>query len=155
MSYAFTILFAVLSGWWDARAIKRQEEIDHGVRWAFRAMVVGIACCIAMMFTDRTVWHVLPLAVGCGFLFSAVFLLSLNLLRGLDWRYLGPRLAFRTSKDSRYDGTFHLIAQRATGLAQRTFQRPRRRPIWIAPSERAGLIAYAFELVVFALTLLV
>ena len=93
MIYAFTMAFAVLSGWWDARAIKRHEEInddDHSVRWAFRAMVVGIASCIALMFTDRPVWHVLPLAVGCGFLFSAVFRLSLNLWRGLDWRYLSP-----------------------------------------------------------------
>ena len=145
MIYAFTILFAVLSGWWDARAIKRQEEIDHGVRWTFRAMVVGVACCVAMMFTDRPTWHVFPLAVGCGFLFSAVFRLSLNLWRKEWWWYMGRMLGLRTEKDSWYDGVFHWVA-----WAFNRFKAFEGYPDY--PERLPAILAFAFELVVFALT---
>ena len=145
MIYAFTLAFAVLSGWWDARDIRLNKDIDHSVRWAFRAMVVGVASCIAMMFTDRPVWHVLPLAIGCGFLFSFVFRLSLNLWRGLDWRYVSP--------SSWYDWqflriTWHPIPREELVEAWHVYMAGR-------PTPRAGLLAYALELVVFALTLLV
>ena len=146
MIYAFTMAFAVLSGWYDARDIRLKRDIDHGVRWAFRAMVVGIASCIAMMFTDRPVWHVLPLAVGCGFLFSFVFRLSLNLWRGEWWWYMGARLDKRGEGTgaSIYDTLWHFLAWVSAGcLGKYDPYYPERLP---------AILAYAFELVVFALT---
>jgi len=154
MIYAFTLAFAVLSGWYDARDIRLKRDIDHSVRWTFRAMVVGIASCIALMLTDRPVWHLLPLAVGCGFLFSAVFRLSLNLWRGLDWRYVSP--------SSWYDWQFirntlgWVNPRRSMAVAEHTRNyHSGSFPEYAYNIHRAGLISYAFELVVFALTLLV
>ena len=153
MIYAFTLAFAVLSGWYDARDIRLKRDIDHGVRWAFRAMVVGVASCIAMMFTDRPLWHVLPLAVGCGFLFSAVFRLSLNLWRGLDWRYVSPSSWYdwQFLRSVGYHWREADIEQHASkyyGIGDlAVFQHQYRSNV-----HHAGLLAYTTEAVVFALT---
>lgn len=112
---ALTILFAVACGWYDARAIAMDEQIDHTSRWVFRALVVVVAVVFECIISDRATLSILPACLALGAAFSIAFRLSLNLLRRKRWWYLGRMSGLRRKGDSRYDGAFHWLAWRLSG----------------------------------------
>lgn len=135
----------------DDLKIAAGQEIDHGAALLDRILTGLLISAVVIAFEthERGLWHgMLLLPIGWAW-WTMLFRFSINRMRGLDWRYLGHRLVARSRNDSAYDTFFHIVAQRLTELAQRLLERPRKRRIWIAPTERAGAIAYAFEASVF------
>lgn len=131
-------LFTAAYAWWcamdDAEAIAAGKKIRHALQWCIRAAVVLGACWL------YDAWLMaLPLA----FLFSGVFRLCLNRLRGLDVRYVSP--------SNWYDRGFLWIcgAFVYTDSAEDHMD-------WLGVSteyrhrvHRAGTIAYIFEAVAY------
>ena len=74
-----TLALAELSAREDAWQIRRNLIIDHVMQWYIRAVVVLGVCWVC-----GVPW----LSIGLAGLFSAVFRLRLNRLRGKDWRYV-------------------------------------------------------------------
>lgn len=71
--------------WWcamdDAEAIAEGRKIRHGLQWCMRAAWVLLWCGL---------FDAWLLAVPLAFLFSGVFRVCLNSLRGKDVRYIAP-----------------------------------------------------------------
>jgi len=79
MSYILTILFTLLSAYYDAEELKAGRYFkDHTPRALFRVLVLFI---ISVLFNT----HVLILLS----VFYLIFDTSLNLMRGLPWNYIG------------------------------------------------------------------
>ena len=79
MSYILTILFTLLSAYYDAEELKAGRYFkDHTPRALFRVLVLFI---ISVLFNT----HVLILIS----VFYLIFDISLNLMRGLSWNYIG------------------------------------------------------------------
>ena len=101
--------------WWcamdDAEAIAEGRKIRHGLQWCMRAAWVLLWCGL---------FDAWLLALPLAFLFSGVFRVFLNRLRGLDVRYI--------SDSNEYDWLF--IAMFSD---------------YKAGHHRAGTIAYVFE----------
>jgi hypothetical protein len=77
----WAVIVAVWSAYDDYTQIEDGEVIDHPTQWVIRAMVVG--------FPAYAVQGLL-LAVALAFVFSAVFRLALNLMRGYHPLYIAP-----------------------------------------------------------------
>ena len=79
MSYILTIIFTLLSAYYDAEELKAGRYFkDHTPRAAFRLLILIV---ISFIFNI----HILiSLAV-----FYLIFDTSLNLMRGLKWNYIG------------------------------------------------------------------
>ena len=122
----------------DFHQIGKGSKIRHGLQWLFRAAVVALAC-----WLDDSTLYAVPLA----FLFSAVFRLSLNLWRGLDWRYVSP--------SSWYDWLWMRLVSRIywdrDDARLRHLGRSKEFGWYMYDLHRAGLLAYSVELVVFGL----
>ena len=90
----FVICFAIAEAQDDAKQIARHERIDHAGQWLFRAGLVFMWCGGVWLAED------LASAVKVGLLsapvFSFVFRLSLNTLRGLDPRYVSESNVYDT-----------------------------------------------------------
>lgn len=79
MSYILTILFTLLSAHYDAQELKAGRYFkDHTPRALFRVLVLFI---ISVLFNT----HILILLS----VFYLIFDISLNLMRGLPWNYIG------------------------------------------------------------------
>lgn len=79
MYYILTIIFTLLSAYYDARELNAGRYIeDHTPRAAFRLLILIV---VSFIFNI----HILiSLAV-----FYLIFDTSLNLMRGLKWNYIG------------------------------------------------------------------
>ncbi len=81
MPYILTILFTLLSAYYDAVELKAGRYFkDHTPRALFRVLVLFI---ISVLFNT----HVLILIS----VFYLIFDTSLNLMRGLKWNYIGTK----------------------------------------------------------------
>lgn len=79
MSYILTIIFTLLSAYYDAVKLKSGKYIkDHSSRALFRVLVLFI---ISIIFNI----HILILLS----IFYLLFDLSLNLMWGKEWNYIG------------------------------------------------------------------
>jgi len=79
MSYILTIIFTLLSAYYDAEELKAGRYFkDHTPRALFRVLVLFI---ISVLFNT----HILILIS----VFYLIFDTSLNLMRGLKWNYIG------------------------------------------------------------------
>jgi len=79
MSYILTIIFTLLSAYYDAKQLKSGGYFnDHTPRALFRVLVLFIIS----VFTST---HILILLS----VFYLIFDTSLNLMRGLPWNYIG------------------------------------------------------------------
>jgi len=79
MSYILTIVFTLLSAYYDAEELKAGRYFkDHTPRALFRVLVLFI---ISILFNT----HVLILLS----VFYLIFDTSLNLMRGVPWNYVG------------------------------------------------------------------
>ena len=79
MSYILTIIFTLLSAYYDAQELKADRYFkDHAPRALFRVLILFI---ISVLFNT----HVLILLS----VFYLIFDVSLNLMRGLPWNYIG------------------------------------------------------------------
>lgn len=79
MSYILTILFTILSAYYDAAELKAGRHFkDHTPRALFRVLVLFIVS----VFFDT---HILILLA----VFYLLFDTSLNLFWGKDWNYIG------------------------------------------------------------------
>ena len=125
-----TTLLALYSSSDDFKEIVAGEKIRHGLQWLFRAAVVTLVC-----YLTKCLLFAIPLA----FLFSALFRYKLNKKRGLDWRYVSPSnhydWFFIRMTMGRYTRSEALEDWFILGLCQ--------------DANRAGLLAYIFEAIVF------
>ena len=79
MTYILTIIFTLLSAYYDAVELKAGRYFkDHTPRALFRVLVLFI---ISVLFNT----HVLILLS----VFYLIFDMSLNVMRGLKWNYIG------------------------------------------------------------------
>lgn len=79
ISYILTIIFTLLSAYYDAQELKAGRYFkNHAPRALFRVLVLFI---ISVLFNT----HVLILLS----VFYLIFDISLNLMRGLSWNYIG------------------------------------------------------------------
>lgn len=76
-----TVSLAIWSAYDDAEQIRNNEMLNKALQWRVRALGVTAFCVAA-----GQPW----LSVGMVALFSMVFRFTLNMLRGLDWRYVSP-----------------------------------------------------------------
>lgn len=148
-TYLFISALAIYCAWDDANEIKNDDKIRHIVQWCIRFLVaVGIVVVAAGFGLKATF-----LAIGSGALFSMVFRFSLNTMRGLDWRYVSP--------SSWYDYGYLVISGawswKPNGWKWKNWQGLMRNSHtgsilfdsqYQSSVYRAGLIAYALELVV-------
>lgn len=144
----FVAALALVCAAGDAKRIARLSRIRHVLAWCVRASTVAAAAFIVACFLPSW-WCVLPLLVLGAFLFSLVFRLRLNALRGKHWYYLG--------KGAYYDRFFLWVAVQpkepkdgidvpawaAYGLAMKRYFR------------RSGLIATVSEITLSVLSLVV
>jgi hypothetical protein len=94
IAFSFCIfLLAVWNARNDARDIADHVLIDHQQEWMYRAL---IAFGFAWVFGKG--WGIVWMLIGGAFLFSAVFRLTLNRLRGKAWDYV--------SLSNTYDSVF-------------------------------------------------
>lgn len=95
--YLATAAGAFVSAWWQARLIKANRPIRHGL-WLALYAALGYAAS-ALAFGP---WWALPAALGMAGVFSPVFRLFLNAARWLPLDYMGPDAATAKGR-SRYD----------------------------------------------------
>lgn len=95
--YLATAAGAFVSAWWQARLIKANRPIRHGL-WLALYAALGYAAS-ALAFGP---WWALPAALGMAGVFSAVFRLFLNAARWLPLDYMGPPPATKKGR-SMYD----------------------------------------------------
>lgn len=145
----WTVALAIWSAYDDAEEIAAGVKLNKALQWRVRALGVTAFCVAA-----GQPW----LSVGMVALFSMVFRFTLNMLRGLDWRYVSP--------SSWYD--FMLICgcwyreghARPTPRLRRTAQIYHRNlypeveflNLYREAVHRAGLLAYIVEAVVLVAT---
>ena len=148
-TYLFIPAFAFYCAWDDAKEIKNDDKIHHLLQWIIRFLVaVGLVAVVAGSWSQAAF-----LAIGSGALFSMVFRFSLNRMRGLDWRYVSP--------SSWYDYVYLVISGawswKPNGWKWKNWQGLMRNSHtgsilfdaqYQSSVHRAGLIAYALELVV-------
>ena len=148
-TYLFISALAIYCAWDDAKEIKNDDKIHHLLQWFIRCLVaVGMVVVVAGFGLKATF-----LAIGSGALFSMVFRYSLNTMRGLDWRYVSP--------SSWYDYVCLVISGawswKPNGWKWKNWQGLMRNSHtgsilfdaqYQSSVHRAGLIAYALELVV-------
>jgi hypothetical protein len=147
--YLFISAWAAYCAWDDRQQIQRGENIHHRLQWFIRCLVaVGLVAVVAASWSQATF-----LAIGSGALFSMVFRYCLNRMRGLDWRYISP--------SSWYDYVYLVISGawswKPNGWKWKNWQGLMRNSHtgsilfdsqYQSSVYRAGLIAYALELVV-------
>jgi hypothetical protein len=85
--FTLIALFAVFEAWQDFEIINNHEEVEHINAWMLRAFVTCYLWGAASIWIG---WDAAIYAVASAFLFSAVFRISLNRMRGKDWRYIAP-----------------------------------------------------------------
>lgn len=91
IAYIVTYLLALSEGKDDAQRIANGERIDHAAEWTERAGMVGITCVSLYLISPWAgILDLLLSMLGCAMLFAFVHRLTLNKLRGLDWRYISP-----------------------------------------------------------------
>lgn len=141
----------------DARGIAHNLPIYHGISLMRRAVVCGamlaIACIIwQLSYLSDAVenrWACLWLAPMGWAAWSIAFRFTLNRMRKLDWLYIAPW-------SNSYDHTAYTVAHYFTpepwswdDVRDRYFDGETK---WTKRIHRAGLLAYAFELLIFAAT---
>lgn len=153
-TYIFVAAWAAWCAWDDQQQIQRGQRILHALQWAARTSLV---VAVLALFTVNSHLYSLPqimfLAIGSGALFSMVFRYCLNRMRGLDWRYISP--------SSWYDYVYLVISGawswKPNGWKWKNWQGLMRNSHtgsilfdsqYQSSVHRAGLIAYACELVV-------
>lgn len=140
----FTILHALLWASKDAGDIRAGKSIRHGVRLAMRAGIEVVVSAVVVYVYGR-IWPAALLTIACGLLFSAVFRFAINTMRGRDWRYISP--------SSWYD-RFWLSTQDSDNWLMTDESHARflaHNGPYVGEVHRAGLIAYCFEALMFAL----
>lgn len=148
ISYTVALIAAYISAKDDAKQIDENEKVMHALQWLVRALVVGgvLVFCVALFDLP---WYKVPIiGVSCGFLFSAAFRTMLNGMRGLDWRYVSPSSWYDTlfirlmyhDRELTLQEYHELLYEKAKGRVS----------IYTDAVHRAGLLAYAFELLMFA-----
>jgi hypothetical protein len=132
----FTVAFALWCAADDAEEIAHGKYIRHKLQWVLRAIAVGVPCLL---------FGVPFFAIGLAFLFSAVFRFRLNRLRGLSVWYIGPW-------SSLYDRLFAaLFYMRWPNWLDVLLMRDDYIEFGnVGFIHRAGRIAYAVEVVIFA-----
>lgn len=132
--------------WWcamdDADAIADGRKIRHGLQWALRAAWVLGWCWL---------FDAWLLALPLAFLFSGVFRLCLNRLRGLDVRYVSP--------SNWYDYLFIITQSRGARTLPKDLTEAAHPlsyahgGVYTKDIHRAGTIAYVFEAVAYGVGL--
>jgi hypothetical protein len=89
LSFVFVLVFAVWCAWQDAYDIALHNTINHKESWIKRAIITMIFITILSLVDKKTILESIIVLIGCAALFSVVFRSSLNLIRKLDWRYMG------------------------------------------------------------------
>ena len=148
-TYLLIAAFAFYCAWDDANEIKNDDKIRHLLQWIIRFLVAVGMVVVADGFGLKATF----LAIGSGALFSMVFRFCLNTMRGLDWRYISP--------SSWYDYGYLVISGawswKPNGWKWKNWQGLMRNSHtgsilfdsqYQSSVYRAGLIAYALELVV-------
>lgn len=131
----WTVGLAIWSAYDDAEKIAAGEKLNKALQWSIRALGVTAFCVAA-----GHPWQ----AVGIGALFSMVFRLTLNRLRGLDWRYVSP--------SSWYDWQFMRIVGYTEREQWHLYGETYKTSYYVRrATHRAGLLAYIVE----ALTVLI
>lgn len=120
----------------DFKQIGKGEEIGHMEQWVIRCAIATLITALAthaLVAYHDVHWTIgFALLLNCWPLFSLPFRVTLNLLRKLDWRYLGERAAY----DQAFLMLGHLIAASISYTGK-----------WKLVG---GLIASLFELILFA-----
>lgn len=85
--FIFCILFAFWCSWQDNCTISLHKPINHKKSWIRRLTIMTMAS--SSILVEGNLHDTILSLIGSAFLFSAVFRISLNIRRGLDWRYMG------------------------------------------------------------------
>ena len=88
--YLIIALFAAYCAVDDLADIGSGRVIHHPVQWLIRAVVALAIVGIWWVGSEPHWTRVLFVTLACGPLFSLIFRLSLNRLRGKDWWYVSP-----------------------------------------------------------------
>lgn len=131
--------------WWcamdDAEAIAAGRKIRHGLQWALRAAWVLAWCWL---------FDAWLLALPLAFLFSGVFRVCLNRLRGLDVLYISPWSNFYDMVMWTLHGGFIPSPLNWEDYRARYFDGETK---YTKGLHRAGTIAYVFEAVAYGVGL--
>ena len=157
---AILFVYAYGQAWRDFLAVSLEQAIDHGERLKERLWVAGVwwlICAALGVGVFNVKWYDALLWIPMGWAWwTAWFRFLLNAMRGKDWRYVSP--------SNWYDTLWMRIAieQSAASIEfGETWKEfiPRHRKdfpmIYSQGIHRSGLLAYAFEGLVFAGSVLV
>lgn len=149
-AFIFAVAFALLCAVDDYGEIRDAKDINHGLQWCIRAGGV-VSLLVLWLIVGESQWpHVALTGLAMAPLFSGVFRIALNKLRGLDWRYVSPSnwydwqfirhtLGWINKRNYRNRvNEVHAIGMHDAGT-----------PDYPIRIYRAGLLAYAFELLMF------
>lgn len=133
VAFIFAIAFAAYCAVDDLADIGHGEVINHKWQWLVRAGIVVAFLVLWIIFGEATWPRVALTGLAMAPLFSLVFRITLNKLRGKDWRYVSP--------SNWYDWQFLSLTRTPSyhGAAEHYMR-----------ANRAGLLATVTELVAFA-----
>lgn len=138
---AVLFVYAYGQAWRDFLAIELGQDIEHDKRLEERLWVAGIwwlICAALGVGAFNVKWYDALLWIPMGWAWwTAWFRLLLNKMRGKDWRYV--------SFSNNYDSFFLRLVDCPIDNRMSEFR---------TCTNRAGLLAYAFELLIFAVSVL-
>lgn len=88
IAYMFAIAYGAWCAMDDLEDIGAGRRIRHGLQWMIRAGVVVALLIMWALSGLAPLLRIAVVGVAMAALFSTTFRISLNWLRGLDWRYV-------------------------------------------------------------------